>query len=240
MSERSMSDRRTAPPINAPEATVMLDELESKALLKRVGIPVVETRLARDEQEAVDLSVQLGYPVALKIASRDVAHKSDIGAVRLGLTHEIAVREAYTAIITAVHQRLPAATIRGVSVQRMAPAGIELLVGVSRDANFGPVIMFGLGGTLVEVIGDTALRVLPIDRRDASGMLEELRGRPLLDGFRGQPGANLAELEDLLVRVSDLVVGEPEILELDLNPVIAYPHGNLVVDARAVVTSGRA
>lgn len=218
--------------------TTMLDELESKHLLRDAGIPIVETRLARNEDDAVHISGDLGYPVALKVASREIAHKSDVGGVHLGLKDEIAVRSAYQAIMTAVKKHQPSAKVSGVTVQRMALPGIELIIGMSHDPNFGPVMLFGLGGTLVEVLDDVVLRVLPIDRRDASMMLSELRGRPLLDGFRGKPGASLPALEDLLLRVSDFVAHHPEIRELDLNPVIAYPDGNLVVDARAVVASG--
>jgi acyl-CoA synthetase (NDP forming) len=221
------------------DATTMLDELESKELLKRAGIPIVETRLARDQQEAVDISGDLGFPVAIKVASRDVMHKSDVGGVQLNLGDATAVRNAYDAIMTSLKEHQPTANITGVTVQRMAPAGIEVIIGMSQDPSFGPVMMFGLGGTLVEVLGDVALRVLPIDRRDASAMLRELRGRPLLDGFRGRAGADVAALENLLLQVSDFVVLHPEIQQLDLNPVIAYPHGNLVVDARVVLASTR-
>jgi acyl-CoA synthetase (NDP forming) len=238
-----MSDRVNLPistESSGSADTVVLDELESKDLVRRAGIRVVETVLARNPQAAVDASAQMGYPVALKVASRDVVHKSDIGAVRLGLANNAEVREAYDGIVAAVLEHNPGARMRGLTVQRMAPSGIELLVGVSQDPSFGPVIMFGLGGTLVEVIGDVTLRVLPIDRRDASAMIDELRGRQILDGYRGRKGADRAELEELLVRVSNLVVNDPSIRELDLNPVMAYRDGNLVLDARAVVTAENA
>ena len=213
-------------------ARTQLTETESKAVIADVGIPVVMTRLATTQQEAVAFAREIGFPVVLKIASPDVVHKSDVGGVRLGIEGEAEVREAYDGMLTYVKQKAPTATIHGVSVQKMAPHGTEVIIGATRDPQFGPVLMFGLGGITAELLQDVSFRVIPVRRWDASQMMRELEGYPLLQGFRGQEPADVAALEALLLKVSGLVENNPEIAELDLNPVFAYKDGALVVDAR--------
>ena len=219
------------------QGRTILSEVEAKQLLAEAGIPVVEARLATKREEAVALAERLGYPVALKIVSAQITHKSDVGGVRLNLGTAEEVAEAYDAIIEAARRAAPDATAAGVSVQRMAEPGIEVIMGMTLDAQFGPVLMFGLGGILVEVLKDVAFRVVPITARDARQMVREIQGFPILQGYRGQEPADLEALEGLLLKLSQFVEGRPEVAELDLNPVFAYPKGAVAVDARIVLAT---
>ena len=218
----------------------LLSEVESKALLAAAGIPVVAARLATSAEEAVALASEIGFPVVLKVASTDIAHKSDAGGVLVGIADAEATRAGYERIVADVAQAAPDASVDGVSVQRQADPGTEVIVGMTSDPQFGPVVMFGLGGIFVEVLKDVAFRLVPLEPRDAAQMLREIRGLPLLTGARGQDGADLDALEALLLAVSAFVAANPEIAELDLNPVFAYPVGHpdggaLAVDARVVL-----
>jgi acetyltransferase len=213
-----------------------LTEVESKRLMEDAGLPVVESSLATTPAEAVGTSEEMGFPVVLKIASPDVIHKSDSGGVRIGLTNASQVESAYTEIIGAVKRAQPDAHIDGICVQKMAKPGVEVIMGMSRDPQFGPTMMFGLGGVFTEVIEDVAFRVAPLDRRSAAEMVREIKGLPLLQGYRGGVATDLAALEDILIKLSQLVATTPEIEELDLNPVIAHGDGAVVVDARVILT----
>ncbi len=215
----------------------VLSEVEAKQLLAEAGIPVVASRLAATGEEAVALAEQLGYPVVLKIVSPQITHKSDVGGVKLNLGTGEEVSAAFDAIMEAGRGADPDATIDGVSVQRMAEPGVEVITGMTTDAQFGPVLMFGLGGVLVEVLKDVAFRVVPITARDAHQMVREIQGFPLLEGYRGQEPADLDALEGLLLQLSEFIEGHPEVAELDLNPVFAYPKGAVAVDARIVLSS---
>jgi acyl-CoA synthetase (NDP forming) len=212
----------------------VLTEVESKNLLKQAGIPVIETRLAKTRKEAIAISRQLGFPVVLKVASADIVHKTEAGGVKLELRTARQVDQAYTDIMQTASEKYPRALVSGVSVQKMARPGVEVIIGMTRDAQFGPVIMFGLGGILVEVLKDVSFRVVPLTRRDAREMIGEIKGYPLLEGYRGGEAVDIAKLEDMLLRVSDLVEQNPGIQELDLNPVFAYSDGVVVVDARII------
>jgi acyl-CoA synthetase (NDP forming) len=217
------------------EGRTVLTEIESKQVLGEAGIPTAGARLAATAEEAVAAAKELGYPIVLKIVSPDVTHKSDVGGVKLGLDSAEAVTAAFGEIVEAVKQRQPDARIDGVAVQKMAPPGIEVIVGMSKDPQFGPVLMFGLGGILVEVLKDVAFRIVPLEPRDARQMVREIKGFPVLQGFRGQEPADLEALEKLLLTVSAFVEAHPEVEELDLNPVFAYKDGAIAVDARVVV-----
>jgi acyl-CoA synthetase (NDP forming) len=217
------------------EKRTQLTELESKELLKEAGVPVVEARLAQTKAEASALAKKMGFPVALKIVSPDVVHKSDSGGVVLGLNNATQVGEAYSKILSAVKKHYPKAKIQGVSVQKMAKPGVEVIIGMTKDAQFGPVLMFGLGGILVEVLKDVAFRIVPLTKRDAHEMIREIKGYPLLEGYRGQEPADIPFLEDLLLKVSDFVDKNPEIKELDLNPFFAYKNRAVAVDARVIL-----
>ncbi len=212
-----------------------LSEIESKELLARAGFPVAETRLARTKQEAISIAEELGFPVVLKIASPDIIHKSDAGGVKLGLKNATEVGRAHREIMNSVKQREPRATIYGVSVQKMVRPGIEVIMDMSKDAQFGPVLMFGLGGVFVEVLKDVSFRIVPITRRDARQMIEEIKGYPVLKGYRGQEPANIKALEDMLLKLSHFVEQSPRIKELDLNPIFAHRDGAVAVDARIIL-----
>jgi acetate---CoA ligase (ADP-forming) subunit beta len=214
---------------------ILLNEVEAKDLLRKAGIPVIDTRLGRDKNEAISLSREIGFPVAMKIISGDIVHKSDVGGVKLGLADAVQVGKAYDEMMDGVRQKLPAARIIGVSIQKMAPPGVEVIIGMTRDAQFGPVIMFGLGGIMVEVLKDVSFRIVPLTRWDAAEMISEIKGHAILKGFRGQPPVSITALEDLVLKISDFIAQNPQVKELDLNPVIAYPDSALAVDARIVI-----
>jgi acyl-CoA synthetase (NDP forming) len=214
----------------------ILTEVESKQLLEEAGIPTARARLATSRDAAVQAARDIGFPVVLKVVSPQITHKTDVGGVKLDLKSPEEVAAAFDEIMAAAHRAAPDATIDGVSVQQMARPGIEVIVGVSTDPQFGPVIMFGLGGILVEVLKDVSFRIIPIAPRDARQMIREIKAFPLLEGYRGQDPADLAALESLLLRVSGFVEQQPEVSELDLNPVFAYKDGALAVDARIVLS----
>ncbi|HXF51711.1 MAG TPA: acetate--CoA ligase family protein [Dehalococcoidia bacterium] len=217
------------------QGRVILSEVEAKQILAEAGIPVVETRLARNPEEAVAIANELGYPVALKILSPQITHKSDVGGVRLNVQDARGVVSAFEEIVNNARRAAPDATIEGVSVQRMAKPGVEVIIGMTKDPQFGPVLMFGLGGILVEVLKDVAFRIVPLAPRDAKQMIREIKGYPLLEGYRGQPPSDVAALETMLLKLSEFVDAHPELAELDLNPVFAYPEGAVAVDARIVL-----
>jgi acyl-CoA synthetase (NDP forming) len=218
------------------QGRTLLTEVESKQILHEAEIPVALAVLADDAKSAVAAAEKTGFPVVLKVVSPDVAHKSDVGGVRLGLESREEVEEAFDEIMASVRAAQTDVRVEGVAVQKMAPAGTEVIVGMSKDAQFGPVMMFGLGGVFVEVLKDVAFRIVPLEGKDAREMVREIKGFAVLEGVRGQPASDLAALENLILRVSEFIEAHPEIEELDLNPVLVYPDGALAVDARIVVS----
>ena len=217
------------------EGRSILTEFESKRFLKRVGIPVVETRLAKNQKEAVSIGQKIGFPVALKITSPDVVHKTDSGGVKLGLKNASEVKKAYEDILKSVKKKYPRALIHGISVQKMAPPGTEVIIGTSKDPQFGPVIMFGVGGIFVEVLKDVSFRIIPVNRRDAQEMIREIKGFPLLQGYRGKEPANIPALVEMILKISRFINENPQIREMELNPVFAYKDKALAVDARIIL-----
>lgn len=213
-----------------------LTEAEGRELLSDQGIPVVEGKLVMNEEEAVREAERLGWPVALKVVSPDVIHKSDAGGVALGLNSEEEVRRAISEIRSRVLSHSPQAQVEGFLVEKMAPPGaLELIIGMIQDASFGPVVMCGLGGVWVEVLRDVVMRVAPVTREEALEMWQELKGARLLTGFRGQPAVDLYSLADIVIRTSELGAETDAIAEIDLNPVAAYPWGAVVLDARIIL-----
>lgn len=212
------------------EGRAYLMEHESKAVLESLGISTTGGVLARSEEEAVDAAKSIGGPVVLKVMSPQVVHKSDAGGVALDLKGPGEVRAAYREMMEAFAEK----EIAGVAVQEMARPGTEAIVGVARDPTFGPILMFGLGGIFVEILQDVSLRSIPITENDADEMIRGIKGRVLLEGYRGR-SADIPALKRLLLRISDLVVEHPEIAEMDLNPVFLYPDGYTVVDARIIL-----
>ena len=219
------------------EQRTLLSEVEAKQLLAEAGVNVTETRLATSIDEAASHAAELGYPVALKVVSDSITHKTDVGGVELGVVDEAALRDACHRIHERVTAAAPNADVQGVSVQPMAEAGAEVILGITQDQQFGPVLMFGLGGVFVEVLKDVAFRIVPLEPRDASEMIREIQGFPVLEGFRGTPAANLDAIESMLLQLSEFAEANPEIAELDLNPVFARPDGAVAVDARILLTA---
>jgi acetyl-CoA synthetase (ADP-forming) len=219
------------------EGRTWLTEIESKELLREAGINVIDTRMAKSKDEAIRLSQELGFPVVLKVVSPAILHKSDAGGVKVGLRTAKQVAKAYDDIWGAVGKKHPGAVIEGVSVQKMARPGVEVIIGMSKDIEFGPLVMFGLGGIWVEVLKDVSFRIAPLTRRDAREMIREVKGYPLLEGYRGKESVDVSNLEDYLLKVSDFVERNPEIKELDLNPIFAYSDSAVAVDARVILES---
>jgi acetyltransferase len=211
-----------------------LTPAETRRMLAAFGIPTVRGTQASTPDDAVRAAASLGWPVALKIQSQDIVHKSDVGGVVLDIAAPEALRKAAEAMLASVRTARPDARIDGFSVETMAGTkdAFELIVGMTDDPTFGPVLMFGAGGTAVELNPDRAIGLLPMDQALASALVEETRIGRLLRGFRGRAGVDLRALAGILVRVSDLVIGVPEILELDINPLLARPDGFVALDAR--------
>ncbi len=218
------------------DGRTVLTEIESKQVLAAAGIPVAEAQLATTAEDAGKAAKKAGFPVVIKVVSPDITHKSDVGGVRVGLESKKEVISAFAEMIDAVRKVQPDARIEGVAVQQMAPPGTEVIIGMSKDPQFGPVLMFGLGGVLVEVLKDVAFRIVPLEPRDARQMVREIKGYPVLEGVRGQPPADVAALESLILKLSEFVEANPQIEELDLNPVFAYSAGVIAVDARIVLS----
>jgi acetyltransferase len=214
----------------------LLNEFEAKSVLSRYGIPVVETRIARGEDEAAKQASEIGFPVVLKLFSDTITHKTDVGGVRLNLHDEAAVREAYRAIQIAVEEKAGPGQFGGVTVQPMIKSeGYELILGSSIDPQFGPVLLFGTGGQLVEVYKDRALALPPLNTTLARRLIEQTQIFKALKGVRGRTPVDLGALENLLVRFSQLVVEQSSIAEIDINPLLASPGGLLALDARIVL-----
>jgi acetyltransferase len=215
----------------------LLTEFESKNLLSAYGIPIVETRVARTADDAVEEAESMGFPVVLKLFSETITHKTDVGGVKLNLESAETVRNAFRAIETSVREKAGAEHFQGVTVQRMIKisSGYEIIIGSSVDPQFGPVLLFGLGGQLVEVFKDRALALPPLNTTLALRMMEQTRIFKALKGVRGRKPVDIVALEQLMVRFSQLVVEQPWIKEIDINPLLASPDGILALDARVVL-----
>jgi acyl-CoA synthetase (NDP forming) len=210
-------------------------ETEAKTICKEYGIPVTRFEMATSERDAVKCAKAIGFPVVLKIVSPDIIHKSDIGGVIVGIKNEKEVEDAYRKIMENVQKHNPKAKIEGILIQEMAPYGTEVIVGSIKDPQFGPAIMFGLGGIFVEVLKDVSFRVTPVTEDEAAEMISEVKAYPLLKGYRNTPPADVKALAKIIVNTSRLVTENPEIKELDLNPIMAYEKGAKTVDARIIL-----
>ncbi len=209
-----------------------LDAIEALDLLTAYGIDVAPARLARSPAEAAECAADIGWPVALKVVSRDIVHKTDVGGIALELRDAAEVREEAEAMLARIAAALPDARIDGLLVQRMVEGGTETIAGLARDPLFGPLIMFGLGGIWVEALEDVVFRVAPFDATEAEHMVDTFRGARILRGMRSQPPADRAALVDVLLRLSQLAVDFPGIAELDINPLMALEDGAVAADAR--------
>ena len=205
-------------------------------MLTSAGVPLVGCALAADSDEAAEAADKLGYPIALKIESPDILHKSDVGGVLLGLTNADEVRKAVSDMFARIAEKRPGVRIEGILLQQMAPAQTEMIVGMRKDPIFGPIVMVGLGGIFVEAFKDAAFARAPLSNADAYHMLECFDGKAVLDGVRGADAVDREALARLLVAVGDLALEHPEIEELDLNPVFAGPDGVIAVDWLAIGT----
>jgi acetyl-CoA synthetase (ADP-forming) len=217
------------------EGRKYLLEPEAKTLCQKYGIPVTRFKVATSPEEADKSADEIGYPVVLKIVSPDVLHKFDVGGVVLNLKGSSEVKDAYDKIVKSVRKHKPDAKIVGVLVQEMAPASTEVIVGSTKDPQFGPALMFGLGGIFVEVLKDVTFRIAPITESDAKEMITEVKAYPILKGYRGQPPADINAIVNILLNTSKLVMDHPEIKELDLNPIMVYEKGAKTVDARVIL-----
>jgi acetyl-CoA synthetase (ADP-forming) len=210
-------------------------EPEAKTICMEYGIPVTKFEVALNENEAAKYADEIGYPVVLKIVSPDIIHKSDAGGVMVNLKNPAEVTDAYKKILENVKKYKSDAKIVGILVQEMAPQSTEVIVGAIKDPQFGQTLMFGLGGIFVEILKDVNFRIAPITPDDAKEMITELKAYPLLKGYRNTPPADIDALVNILCNTSRLVMDNPEIKELDLNPVMAYQKGAKTVDARIIL-----
>ena len=209
----------------------VLTEFESKTLLKEIGIPIPQQELATSKEETVSIAKRIGFPVVLKLMAEDIVHKSDSGAVKLNIKNEEETTKAYDELM-----KIPSQSEKSISVQKMADEPItELIIGMTTDAQFGPALMFGIGGILVELLEDVSFRIAPITEYDAREQIHEIKGFPILDGYRGKPKADIDAIVNVLLKISDLVTEHEEINEMDLNPVFIYEKGLICVDARIIL-----
>jgi acyl-CoA synthetase (NDP forming) len=210
----------------------MLDELDAKQLLSGCGISVNQGIAVHNGADAAGAAAKLGFPVVLKVLSGKITHKSDLGLVALDVPSEDCARGAYDRIIATAKTTDPDASV---VVETMAGKGLEVIVGAKRDPQFGPTVLFGLGGTFVEVFKDVSIRVAPVEIPMARGMMKDIKGHVLLEGFRGKKGVDRDALADIIVKVSKLMMSREDIMELDINPVIASEKGAVAVDARILL-----
>ena len=245
---RSRPVEEIAPPVGINPATARraladvkgqtaLGELETRPLLAAYGVPLVAGAAARSAEEAEEIAAKMGFPVALKIVSPDILHKSEAGGIRLNLGDGLAVIGAFDRLLSDVARHLPQARLEGALVEAMAPKGQEVIVGMKRDPNFGPLLMFGLGGIYVELFSDVAFRVAPVTRSEALAMIHATRAGKLLTGFRGAPPADLDAVVDVILRLGQLSLDFPEIEEVEVNPLLVFPQGSgaLALDCRAIL-----
>lgn len=210
-------------------------ETEAKELLTEYHIPVPPFELIKKEEDINNLKGSVGYPIVMKIVSPDIIHKSDAGGVKVGIHNEIEARSAYKEMISNVKDHNKEARIYGVIAYSMIPQATEVIIGMKKDPQFGPIIMFGLGGIFVEVLKDISLRTLPIEESDADEMITEIKGYEMLKGTRGESPQDIKAIKEVLMKVSNLVIENPEIQEIDLNPVFIFEKGFQVIDARMIL-----
>jgi acetyltransferase len=219
------------------DGRVTIGDAEAREILLAYGLQIPVSELAATAEEAVEIASKIGYPVVLKVASPDILHKTDVGGVKVGLQDAETVRDAFDLITYRSQRYLPEARLWGCLVQKMVPQGLEVLIGMNRDPQFGPLVTFGLGGIYVETLKDVAFRVAPFSQREAEDMIKEIRANALLDGVRGAPPTDKVALVEALLRIGQLVLDFPEIAELDINPFILYrdKQGGIAIDMRLIL-----
>jgi acetyl-CoA synthetase (ADP-forming) len=209
-------------------------EFEAREILEHYKIPVAKWKLVKKVKEAIAFSKKIGFPVVLKIVSKDIIHKTDVGGIFLNLNSEREVEQAFNQILKNVRKNAPRAKIDGILVQKMIEEGQQVIIGGKKDPQFGQVLMFGGGGVLVELLEDVAFRVVPVSKRDVEEMMQETKVYQILKGYRGKK-YDVNSVLNILLKTSKLLEQNPEIVELDLNPVIVLPKNAFAVDARIVV-----
>ncbi|MFW9851373.1 MAG: acetate--CoA ligase family protein [Candidatus Thorarchaeota archaeon] len=207
---------------------------ESRRIMELAGISLNKMEIAKDFKESVIKANSIGYPVALKVVSKDVLHKSDSGGVKVGIKSEEELKEAYDDMLSKVKGYYPNAKIEGFSIEEMVE-GVELLIGTNTDSQFGKMIALGIGGIFVEVYKDVSFRLIPVEKEDVEDMINEIKGRKILDGYRGKPSVDKEELISLVLQISKLIEQYPSIKEMDLNPVVATEKGLRAIDARIIL-----
>ena len=219
------------------EGRVSIGDAEARSILTAYGMDIPPSEIAETPDRAVEIASEMGYPVVLKIASPDILHKTDVGGVKVGLGNPTDVRDAFELMTYRAQRYLPEARLWGCLVQKMVPPGLEILIGMNRDPQFGPLVTFGLGGIYVEILKDVAFRVAPYAREEVDEMLSEIRTSALLDGVRGEPPVDREAIIDALMRVGQMVIDFPEIAELDINPFVVYPEGQggIAIDMRLIL-----
>ncbi len=221
------------------EGRVQMGDTEAREVLEAYGIPLPPSRLCQNATEAARFAEEIGYPVVMKIASPDILHKTDIGGVRMNLQSGSDVEDAFDLLTLRARRYMEDAEVRGCLVQRQVKQGKEVIIGMNRDPQFGPLVMFGLGGIYVEVLKDVAFRIAPYAREEAESLVREIRSFNLLKGTRGEAGSDIAAVVDTLLKVSQLVQDFPEIVELDINPLTVFEEeqGVAAIDGRLVLDS---
>jgi acetyltransferase len=220
------------------EGRFAIADAEAREILTAYGIAIPNSHLAENPRQATEIAAEIGYPVVLKVASPDILHKTDVGGVKVGLGNASDVRDAFDLITYRAQRYVPEARLWGCLVQEMVPEGLEVLIGMNRDPQFGPLLTFGLGGIYVEVLKDVSFRLAPLSRQGAQAMLKEIRAFALLEGVRGQPAVDIESILDTLLRVSQMVIDFPEIVELDINPFVAFEQGQAgtAIDMRLILS----
>lgn len=207
-------------------------EPEAKRFCEAYGLPVPKFKQVQTVEEAISCAQEIGFPVVLKIISSNITHKSDVGGVKLNVADANQVAVAFKELMENVPRSKPDASISGVLVEQMAPSGVEVIVGVIKDSQFGHALMFGLGGVAVEVLKDVSFRICPVEEIDAREMIAEIKGYRLLQGYRNIPPADIESIVNILLNVSKMVTENPEIEEMDLNPIIVFNRGAIIADVR--------
>lgn len=210
-------------------------EPEAKNLLGSIGIPTPRSGIAENMEEAVRIAESIGYPVVLKVISPQIIHKTDVGGVITGAKNKTDVKRDYSTIIENIKRKNPEAEIIGILVEKMVSPSTEVIIGGLRDSQFGPAVMFGLGGIFTEILKDVSFRLAPIKKEEAFEMMEDLKGYPLLNGYRGRSPLDMESLSHAIVAVSEIMAMIEDIQEIDLNPIFLYTKGLIAVDARIIL-----
>ncbi|MGI6486110.1 MAG: acetyl-CoA synthetase [Thermoanaerobacterales bacterium] len=221
--------------IKAREGNRNLLEHEAMMLFKHYGLPTPEYELVRSKEQAAAAAEEIGFPVVLKVVSQDIIHKTDVGGVKIGLSSKQDVEKAYEAVMDSVYKNVPSARIEGMLIVEQAQKGTECILGMVKDKQFGPALMFGLGGVFVEVLKDVSFRVLPLTQTDALEMIKDTKAYKVLSGVRGEPAKDIRALSEAILSLAKLVEQNPSIKEIDVNPVIVYEKGVKVLDARVII-----